>query len=514
MKINIKNFALLFVCTALFIVSGCSDFLEEKDPSNISPDTYFTLAEHAEPVINATYENLRFFSGGAGIFSNNFQLLDALSGIARTETAQNSDLNNLYGFSYTGDNLHLSQWWRELYEGIANANLAIDKISQIPPPFDEAERTRWMGHAYFLRALHYFYLVRLWGDVPLITKPVYNLQSTDLFPSRTPVAAVYDQIVADLLQAEAAGLPMKDETGRASQGAIKSLLANVYLTMAGYPLNRGAEYYQKAAEKANEVITSGQFNLFADYNSLHQRNNKNKTEHIFMVQYSVASNVDNGMQPLFHPNIKDMSAYGTEIGTTVPTTAFYNSYEPGDKRAVNQQGYFYTSYFAGGNGSVFQLNNPYIFKHFDYEANGVPGTGGSARSDLNWPLIRFAEVLLTFAEASNEVSGPTQAAIDAVKRIRDRAGLSTPTLGTITKEQLRELIWKERWHELCYEGITWFDMQRLRKVYDEQTNSFENFVGATLSTGVTLQEKHLLLPLPAADFRNNPNLAVDNPGWQ
>lgn len=513
MKKYIHYLSCLAVTGVLSILGGCSDFLKEEDPSNIAPETYFTLAEHAAPVVNATYENLRFLSGGAGIFSNNFQLLDALSGTARTETAQNSDLNNLYGFSYTGDNLHLSQWWRELYEGIANANLAIDKIPTIPPPFNESEKNQLLGQAHFLRALHYFWLVRLWGDVPLVTKPVYNLGSPDIFPTRAPAEEVYSVIVSDLLIAESSGLPFRDESGRASTGAAKSLLANVYLTMAGYPLNKGTEYYQLAADKAKEVIDSQEYSLFPTYNELHLRANKNKREHIFMVQYSVSANIDNGNQPLLHPNIKDMSAYGTEIGTTVPTVEFYNSYEPGDIRAVDQEGYFYTSYYTGGSGAPFELNNPYIFKHFDFEANGIPGTGGSARSDLNWPLIRYAEVLLTFAEASNEVSGPTQQAVDAITLIRDRAGLTTPAAGDLTAESFRELIWKERWHELCFEGITWFDMTRLRQVYDEESDSFEEFVGATLATGITLEEKHLLLPIPAADMRNNPSLTTNNPGW-
>lgn len=504
----------LILCGVLIVVSSCSDFLKEEDPSNIAPETYFTLAEHAEPVINATYENLRFFSAGAGIFSQNFQLLDALSGITKTETAQNSDLNNLYGFSYTGDNLHLGQWWRELYEGVANANLAIDKINKIPPPFADADKKKWLGHAHFLRALHYFYLVRLWGEVPLVTEPIYDVSSPDMFPERSSVASIYETIESDLLIAEGAGFAMKDESGRASLGAVKALLANVYLTMAGYPLSKGNEYYQKAADKANEVITSTQFDLFPTYALLHERTQKNKVEHIFMVQYSVGANIDNGMQTLFHPNIKNMSAYQTEVGTTIPTKSFYESYEVGDKRTMDQQGYFYTTYFEGGNGAAYNVTNSYIYKHFDKEANGFPGTGGSARSDLNWPLIRFAEVLLTYAEAANEISGPTTEILDAVTRIRTRAELTTPVLGDgITKDQLRELILKERWHELCFEGITWFDMLRLRLVYDEANDSFDTFTGATLSTGITLMDKHLLLPLPAADFRNNPNLKTDNPGW-
>ncbi|HEY0740944.1 MAG TPA: RagB/SusD family nutrient uptake outer membrane protein [Chryseosolibacter sp.] len=513
MKIDFRYILkVLMVATVLSIGSGCSDFLDDADPTGLSPDNYFLLPEDAEPAVNAVYENLRFFSGGAGIFSQNFQLLDALSGTARTETAQNSDLNNLYGFTYNGDNLHLSQWWRELYEGVANANIAIEGIGKIPV-MNDTQRKLWLGHAHFLRAFHYFYLVRMWGDVPLITSPIKDKNDPNMYPSRASVQEVYDVIVSDLLTAEASGLPAKDEGGRASLGAVKSLLAKVYLTMAGHPLNKGAEYYQKAADKANEVIASGTFDLFLTYNDLHLRANKNKREHIFSVQYSDAANVVNGMQPLLHPNIKDMSAYETEIGTTVPTESFFNSFEPGDRRAIDQQGYFYRSYFRGGTGTQFDLGNAYIYKHFDREASGAPGFPGNSRSDLNWPLLRFAEVLLIYAEAQNEVTGPTQPAIDAVKRIRDRAGLATPTLGSVTKEQFRELIWQERWHELCYEGITFFDMLRLRKVYNEATNSFSDFVGGTTGTGITLQEKHLLLPIPAADFRNNPNLGTNNPGW-
>ncbi len=83
----------------------------------------------------------------------------------------------------------------------------------------------------------------------------------------------------------------------------------------------------------------------------------------------------------------------------------------------------------------------------------------------------------------------------------------------VSKEVMREAIWRERWHELCYEGITWFDMQRLHKVFDEASKTFVDFTGATLSTGVKLQAKHLLLPLPANDYRNNPNLRPNNDGW-
>lgn len=236
MKSILKNTNRLLLSFSLIVAAGCSSFLDEEDPSNIAPSTFFTVPEHAEAAVYGIYENLRFHGNGAGIFSANFQMLDAFSGTAETETGQNSDLNNLYSFQLTGDNLHLSQWWRELYQGIGNANLAIERIPEIPA-IKEADMIKWVGHAKFLRALHYFWLVQLWGDVPLLTKPIYSFTSPDVTPSRAAAASVYALIEEDLLAAEAAGFPMTDVSGLASQSAVKSLMARVYLTMAGHPLN-------------------------------------------------------------------------------------------------------------------------------------------------------------------------------------------------------------------------------------------------------------------------------------
>jgi len=142
------------------------------------------------------------------------------------------------------------------------------------------------------------------------------------------------------------------------------------------------------------------------------------------------------------------------------------------------------------------------------------GKAGTTMSDLNWMNMRYAEVLLTYAEAQNEVGGPTQAAWNALNAIRTRARLTTPALGTFTQATFRQAVWRERWHELCYEGITWFDMVRLRKVYNEATNGFNDFVGHKFAdNGAVLQAKHLFLPLPTNELRNNPNL-VQNDAWK
>ena len=495
---------------------SCSDFLVEKAPSNLTPDIFYTIPDQAEAALAAVYDNLRFFGDGAGIFSSNWQLLEAPTGTSTTETAQNSDLNNLYGLVYDGNTQHVVNYWNGLYRVIAQANQVLEKVPPIPQ-MDAAQKTKILGEARFLRAMAYFSVVRLWGDVPLVTKP-QTIYSDDFMPKRSPQEDVYKLIVDDLTAAEAAGLNWMDPSGRVNLAAVKSQLARVYLTMAGQPLNKGASYYKLAADKAFEVITyananPGTINLFTNYDDVHKETTKNTVEHIFMLQYNqlVASNPMDNMYPNFKP-VTYNGPSGT--GSTVPTAAFYKSYEAGDLRAKDQAGYFYTTYYTGGTGAAFDLGGPYIFKHFNRTANGSFGVAPTKSNNLNVPQIRYAEVLLMYAEAQNELGAPTQAAYDAFKRIRDRAKLTTPALGTYSQATFREAVWRERWHELCYEQITWFDMVRLRKAYNETTDGFDNFVGhVNKSSNQALQEKHLLFPIGKQELLNNPNLRPQNPGY-
>lgn len=519
---NLKNVAKILLCGSILLgPTGCSDFLDEQDPSNLTPESFYTIPDHAEAAIAATYAGLRFYGDGAGIFSANWQMLEAVTGTATTETGQNSDLNNLYSLTYDGNTAHINNWYNGLYRIIANANLALDKIPTIPflAPATDAQKTRLIGEARFLRAWAYFYAVRLWGDIPLITTP-QTANSTDFLPSRTPQEEVYKLIVDDLVAAEAAGLPVTETNGRATQIAVKSLLSKVYLTMAGFPLSKGATHYKLAADKALEVINYSKanptvLNLFNTYKEVHQENLKNRVEHIFMIQYNIAV----AGNPLgdYYPNFKPVTYSGPGgTGSTVPTRSFYASYDTGDLRTVDQEGWFYTTYYTNGDGAKFDLGAPYVFKHFNQTANGTLGVPGTRNNNLNVPLIRYAEVLLIFAEAQNELGAPTQEAYDAYKKVHDRSKLTTPGFGTFSQSSFRDAVLRERWYEFAYEGITWFDMVRLRKVFNEKTKGFDPFVGhlnLNVGSGVALQAKHLLFPLGIQEMKNNPNLTPQNPGY-
>jgi hypothetical protein len=152
MKLNIVAKAgKLLLLGAVLLASGCSDFLEEQDPSNLAPDNFYTIPEHAEAAIAAAYADTRFIGDGAGIFSSNWQLLEAPTGTSTTETAQNSDLNNLYGLVYDGNNGHVINWWNGLYKVIAQTNLVLDRVPAITP-MNEQQKNKILGEASFLRA--------------------------------------------------------------------------------------------------------------------------------------------------------------------------------------------------------------------------------------------------------------------------------------------------------------------------------------------------------------------------
>ena len=499
MKLN-KTIATVALSGALtFIGTGCSDFLQEPDKSNFTLENYFTKPEHAESVVNSIYESLRGTLGG-GFGGAPWMMLEFATGLANTELGQAQNSIFVRNLVNNSDNGYGATYWTNNYRGISNANLAIAKIPDIP--MNEVAKKKYLGEARFLRALYYYELVRIFGSIPLITEPI-NLKSPELYPDQATPDLIYKQIEADLIEAEASGLPYTDVTGRVSLGAVKSLLASVYLTMAGYPLQK-KEYFQKAADKAKEVIDSGKYSLFASYDDLHNPSQKNKGENIFMVQYA-AFVLPSNWQSSIIPYNQGISAYTDETGAIFANKEFVESYAKGDKRAEEKQFYYKTFSLRSDRTKTRDLGGYYIYKLFDTEAQLT-----TTSSNMNWPILRYAEVLLTYAEAVNEAAGPTPAAYDAVNKIRQRANL--PALTGLTKEQFREAVWKERWYELSFENKTWYDMVRLRKAFNVSTRTFEDYVGHKFSYGPVLQARELLFPIPTAEIRNNSKLK-QNPGY-
>jgi hypothetical protein len=488
------------LCTGLLLAAtGCKDFLKEDNRSSLTQDNYFTNATQAQSAVDGLYNRLRIMNADNG-YGESIWVGVELMALHATTLGQSFNNNQIINQSIDPANPYFSSMWNNAYNGIGAANLVLARVPAVS--MDETQKKALLGQAYFIRAFLYYHLVRLYGDVPLITTPIDGT-SPDLYPTRTAQAEVYNLIIADLQAAEQAGLPAVDRSGRISQGAVKALLSSVYLTSAGYPLQIKANY-QKAADKAAELIDANQYPLFSNYISLHNTADKNQGELILQAQYAFGI-ATNAISALVIPYFAGVSRYNDEFGAVIPTPGFYATHEAGDLRAQEQQFYFSKYPSIKDPNVIVDFKTQALYKYFHVESARGNGVG-----DENWTLLRMPEVMLIYAEAINEVSGPNTKAYAQINAIRSRAKL--PALSGLSQADFRTAVWKERYHELAYENKAYFDIQRTRQTYDVANNRFVNVVGFKGEVGPAFQEKYLLWGIPSAEINNNKQL-TQNPGW-
>ena len=506
MKIN-KLFIALFCALSL---TSCNDFLDEQPTGSMTSNSTLTSKESALALTNSAYLKTGVFNRPtSGWGCNSILLLEYMTGKVMSENSQ-ANFKDFQDLLVNDRSLYIKDWWQDCYSGIANCNLALQKLDEFAD-LKEDFIINCKAEVKFMRALYYFNLVRIFGNVPKIT----NVQSElgELEVLRAPVKEIYDEIIIpDLLDAEQSNLPFVDHTGHASMAAVKSLLADVYLTYAGYPLQGGKSYYAESAKRSLEVIKSNQFSLFADYKSLRLPSENNKGEFIFQVQFAL-DKVHNDAVRLFLPSRSGVSAYDLEYGSLLPTKEFVESYEKGDKRVEEKQ-YFFTTY--KGHPSKFSPEAPeldymdlhgyYIYKFFDEVA-----IDKTAKSALNWSVYRYTDVMLMYAEAQVcSEDQPNQQSVEVVNQIRNRAGLNS--IQTRNREQFLHEVWNQRYFDLCYENKMWYDMIRTRKIRDDKSGNYVDFVGYTTIWGKTYTETQLLFPIPLEERQANSNL-TQNVGY-
>ena len=506
----------------LLAATSCNDFLEVDNRSNLTPANFYNTPAQAQSAVDGLYNNLRLVQNNTGYGEAIWVTLELWNQHATTlgQSFYNSQTINQ---NLDPANPIFSSVWNNAYNGIGAANLAISRIPAIDMP--DAKKASLLGEAYFIRAYLYNLLVRLYGDVPLLTNPVTG-PGPDLYPARSPKADVYQLIISDLQAAESAGLNVVDRSGRISQSAAKALLADVYLTTAGYPMQI-KENYQKAADKAKELIDAGNYPLFvtktvkttvnpterdsAVYINLHDNAHKNQGELILQNQYANGI-ATNNISSLIVPFFAGVTAYGDELGGLVPTDEFFNTYEPGDLRAKERQFYFSKFRAFDKTANLQKQDTVYFNRHALYKYLHLESAlNKNYNCDENWTLLRMPEVMLIYAEAINEVGAATPLAYAQINAIRSRAML--PPLSGLSQEDFRQAVWKERYHELAYENKGYFDIQRTRKTYDTKNNRMVDVVGFQSEVGTPFQEKYLLWGLPASEINNNSAL-TQNPGWQ
>lgn len=505
MKLQIK--ALLVMLLVEF--SACEKFLEEKPTGALTTESNISSKEIARAFADAAYANIGTLDAGSGGWGgNNASLLEFMTG--KADGNSQTEAFKFYNLIYDAQAFYIDSWWQGMYAGVAKCNLALQKVKEVPS-LTGSDKTNYLAEIRFMRALYYFYLVRMFGDVPKITQLITDIGQVQT--QRAPVKEIYDQIIIpDLLEAEKSTLPWKNPSGRASMGAIKAMLADVYLTYAGYPVQGGQQYYAESAKRSKEVIDNGGYILFPEYTDMTKPANKNSGEFIFQVQHVKSIN-PNLMTPVTLPTLRGIAAYSDEYGGLTPRKEFVQSFESGDKRSREKQ-FFYTYY--KGHPSDYPAGDPrrdslnlggyYIYKWFDKQAIDV-----DARSDLNYTIYRLADVMLMYAEAANRAEGgPNADARRYLNMIRQRAELPPVTVADMNS--FEKAVWAERYFELCYENKMWFDMLRTRKVRNDITKQWDDFVGHTTVYGKTFTKNQLLLPIPLREINNNPKL-LQNPGF-
>lgn len=501
-----KTFRNIILVACVILVSSCKKFLDEKPTNFLTPESNLSSLKVARAFANAGYTNLQGLLAGqpSSYGGNTYNLMEFTTGKANTDLGQTGFVN-FQNLSYNSTSFYFDTWWRQLYLGVGATNLAIERIPTITAAGLTPEvKTNMIAEAKTLRALYYFYLVRMFGAVPMVTETPTSL---DLNLPRTPAKDIYDKIIIpDLLEAEKSTLPYRDATGQVSMGAVKSILADVYLTYAGKAINGGQQYYAESAARALDVITKGGYTLFPEYTDMIKPANKNTGEFIFQVQYSAAVPSTNPLTSLTIPNYSGISKYADEYGSVYPTPEFVASFPAGDKRAKEKQ-FFFTNYKNVKTGAIVNFRGPYIYKFFDSVA-----VTNTVKSDLNFTLYRLADVELMYAEASNRADGgPNGAALSYVNAIRSRAQL--PPIGALSADAFEQEVWLQRYYELCFENKMWFDMIRTQKVHNDVTGNWDDFVGHKTIFGATFSEKNLLYPVPKQETDVNPNLLPNNPGY-
>ena len=481
---------------------SCTGFLAENPKTFLSPDNYFKSQEQMLAAVNGLYTFADdIFDGDVEVGTHRFIFLEYMTGYGRRpRVATSIYLTQANLLTVTEENLNLEGLWRSWYAAIENCNYTIAGIEAASVQIPEQQKNLFLGEAYSLRAYYYFNLVRLWDSVPLKTEPTTSLSDVEI--PLSSAAQVYAQIESDLVKAEElmAEASWSRTDGHIGRGAVKALLSKVYITMAGYPLNLGKEYYEKAYSAAKDVYDSKAFRLFDSYAGIRDASNENTGEILWSIQREAdraGSPVHNDMLP--YPAQTELSANAAYGGALAHTQEFLATYPEGDRR-LEEGGYYYSEHKSLDGAKTLELGATYIYKWWDADA------ASTGKSGLDYPLIRYADVLLTMAEAKAQADGGSTSDADAVEAyslVRRRAMPLEAKPASLTFET----VYKERIWEMCFETQTWFDMLRTRKALDVRTGNVVDLIGLrTPGHEAAFAEKDLAFPYPLRECRLNPNL--------
>jgi hypothetical protein len=512
---------------ALLAAAGCSsDFLTEVPADFVSPENFYRNAGDALAAVNAAYASFvnlpSPFSSNDYVGRNFWMVAEYPTEVvtSRLSAANERSMVDNYHTQFSSAHPYLETIWRAAYAGINRANVVIERVPEVP--MDPVRRDQIVGEAKFLRALHYYWLAGLFGGVPLkltVTSSIDNLAMP-----RATAEETWNQIEKDLLDAAAvlpASWPASDY-GRATRGAALTLLGKAYLQSAA-TVPTMQQNYAKAVDVFRGVMAAG-YSLDPNYASLFDGSNEQSPEIIFSLQNirtpGRGGRITEWFAPITNPPIFQAGAQN-QFQAERP---FYDSYHPSD---IRKEGTWLTSFTNDGrtitwswtsgiqSASNYGSTGPVPRKYLDLAA---PDGGAEAPDYI---ILRYADVLLSLAEAINEVEGPTTEAYALVNQVRARAQIPELTPG-LSQAAFRDSVFTERRYELALEMHGTFDNRRnwpwAKSRIEAHMALISTLNRSPFTSSVTkfdarpIPDKWKLYPIPAHAIELNP-LLEQNPGW-
>lgn len=521
LKFRLLRFLFVTVCivTVPVVMQNCStDNLDVTNPNGLPVSLFWKTADDAEKGLVACYGPLTSIQGWG-------RMLGAILTIQRGDDVNpfpSTEVQDVGAFLAKPTDGRVTEGWTELNAIVARANAVIANVPGIS--MDDGQKTRILGEAYFLRGVAHFYLLNMWGHIPLILTPIEGID--DLFVEQAPQDEVWNSIIADFKDAQSR-LPETveaKELGRATWGAATAMLGKSYLFTK--------KWTEAAAEFKKIIDKPGLYQLVANYQDNFLISGNNNSESIWELQHQSTATGNWGTSGT--PNPIRGQAWEADIapvGYTSQGTLTVNQWVfdlfmqqktknnqtdprafasmvwnyPGAKLYSNAEGVLqdFQTQLSGAN-----LDKIWDRKYLNYERTSSLTPGSWGWSENNRRMIRLADVLLMFAEAVNEAGGPDVDAYNAINRVRARADMPDITPG-LSQDAFRTAVRNERVLELSFEGDRVFDLLRwdiMADVFMAHPEYRSN------SGGVFVKGKHEYLPIPQNDINANPKIK-QNPGY-
>lgn len=521
---NIVLRATMLLVVFFITLSGCEDFLEEVPTGELTAEADLTSSEYGEPLAVGAYRMLRAWTDGARDWGNRLpNTLEFPTGGAYTGEPH-ARFDKYQTNQVTGNLLdNFNNQWSNWYSGVQDCNLSLSLLPEVDLP--EVVLNQYLGEVRALRAFYYFCIVRYWGDAVMITEPLEDVALAEM--PRTSLKTIYDEVIIPDLEFALGSVPGgKSGNGRVTQDVVRAIMADVYMTVAGYPYQEvesnptkdwcgegswamtaypatggsATSFLQKAKTQLDALY--GQYSL-GTYDDLHDPAMNNQGEAIFQIQYAAEDGFTNGILQPSLPLLTKISK-SDENGSFTVAQHYYDSYAANDLRAVvtdpiekvYPSGMFFTWDTNIDDVSDTVTFPPHLYKYYD--AASVKSTEGSG---LNWSHYRYADILLMLTEV-NWALGESAAEIEkGINEVRARAELA-PLSGVTLKDILSERAW-----ELVFENKMLWDQRRTRRalVYgDKEIIAIQNFVGHQPQIfNFAFTPQHLLSPIPGNEMANN-----------